>query len=55
VVKCVLEDAATKWRDERTNLTWLAQAPYINCTLPHKKRQPYPLSWEERRLMFEEL
>jgi hypothetical protein len=55
VVKCVLEDAATKWRDERTNLTWLAQAPYINCTLPHKKRQPYPLSWEEQRLMFDEL
>jgi integrase len=55
VVKCVLEDAATKWRDEGTNLTWLAQAPYINCTLPRKKRQPYPLSWEEQRLMFDEL
>ncbi len=55
MVKCVLEDAATKWRDERTNLTWLAQAPYINCALPHKKRQRYPLSWEEQRLMFDEL
>jgi hypothetical protein len=55
VVKCVLEDAATKWRDERTNLTWLAQVPYINCALPHKKRQFYPLSWEEQRLMFDEL
>lgn len=55
MVKCVLEDAATKWRDEMTNLTWLAQAPYINCTLPHKKRPPYPLSWEEQRLMFDEL
>jgi hypothetical protein len=55
VVKCVLEDAATKWRDEMSNLTWLAQSPYINCTLPHKKRPPYPLSWEEQRLMFDEL
>ena len=54
MVKCVLEDAARKWRDEMTNLTWLAQAPYINCTLPHKKRPPYPLSWEEQRLMFDE-
>jgi AcrR family transcriptional regulator len=45
----------TKWRDRMTNLTWLAQAPYINCTLPHKKRPPYSLSWEEQRLMFDEL
>ena len=44
-----------KWRDERTNLTWLAQASYINCTLPQKKRQPHPLSWEEQRLTFDEL
>jgi len=43
VVKSVLEDAATKWRDERTNLTWLAQAPYINCTLPHKNGSPKTL------------
>ena len=51
----VLRDAATKWRDARTNLTWLAQAPFVNASLPHKKRQPYPLNWDEQRLLFGEL
>lgn len=51
----VLQDAATKWRDERTNLTWLGQVPFVNSNLPHKKRPPYPLSWDEQRLFFSEL
>lgn len=51
----VLRAAAMKWRDDRTNLTWLVQAPFINANLPHQKRQPYPLSWEEQRLFFPEL
>lgn len=51
----VLLDAAAKWRDERTNLTWLLQAPYINANLPHVKRPPYPLDWDEQILLFSEL
>lgn len=55
VASRVLQDAATKWRDERTNLTWLAQAPFINANLPHAKRLPYPLDWDEERLLSSEL
>jgi hypothetical protein len=51
----ILQDAATKWRDDRTNLTWLAQAPWINTTAPHTKRPAYPLDWDEQRLFFDEL
>jgi integrase len=51
----VLKDCATKWRDERSNLTWLVQAPWINTSEPHQKRQPYPLDWAEQRLFFSEL
>ncbi len=51
----VLHDCATKWRDERANLTWLAQEPWINANAPHRKRQPYPLDWDEQQLIFEEL
>jgi hypothetical protein len=51
----ILQDAATKWRDDRTNLTWLAQAPWINTTAPHTKRPAYPLDWDEQRLFLDEL
>jgi integrase len=51
----VLQDAARKWRDDYSKLTWLAEAPFINANMPHKKRQPYPLSWDEQRLFFSEL
>ena len=48
----VLEEAATKYRDEVTKLTWLRAKPYINYARPYKKRDPYPLDWEEQRLLF---
>jgi integrase len=51
----VLEDAATKWRDDVTNLTWLAQAPWIETNAPHKDREPYPLDIKEQELLFSEL
>ncbi len=42
----VLEEAATKYRDEVTKLTWLRERPYINYARPYKKREPYPLDWD---------
>jgi integrase len=51
----VLEEAARKWRDARTNLTWLAEVPAIEYNRPYNKRQPYPLDWQEQRLLFGEL
>jgi integrase len=51
----VLEEAATKYRDEVTKLTWLRERPYINYARPYKKREPYPLDWDEQRLLFSEL
>ena len=51
----VLEEAARKWRDEGTNLTWLVESPMIEYQRPYNKRLPYPLDWQEQRLLFSEL
>jgi integrase len=54
VVRRILNLAARAWRDER-GLTWLETSPLIRM-LPHENaRQPYPLSWEEQRLLFQHL
>lgn len=55
VARRVLNLAATKWRDEATGLTWLAQAPKIEMLPMTDQRLPYPLSWDEQRLLFAEL
>lgn len=51
----VLEEAARKWRDEKTNLTWLVESPMIEYQRTYNKRLPYPLDWPEQRLLFSEL
>lgn len=51
----ILNLAATKWRDEATGLTWMAQAPRIEMLPLTDQRLPYPLSWDEQRLLFAEL
>lgn len=51
----VLEEAARKWRDEKTNLTWLVETPMIEYQRAYNKRLPYPLDWQEQRLLFSEL
>jgi integrase len=51
----VLEEAARKWRDDGTNLTWLVETPMIEYQREYNKRLPYPLDWEEQRLLFSEL
>lgn len=50
----VLNLAATSWRDEH-GLTWLVTAPVIGLVPDDLKRKPYPLDWEEQRLLFTEL
>ncbi len=54
VVRRVLSLAARKWRDEQ-GLTWLETMPLIELLPDHGRRRPYPLSWEEQRLLFSEL
>jgi integrase len=54
VVRRVLSLSARKWRDEQ-GLTWLETMPLIELLPDHGRRRPYPLSWEEQRLLFSEL
>jgi integrase len=51
----VLEEAARKWRDDGTNLTWLIETPMIEYQREYNKRLPYPLDWDEQKLLFSEL
>ena len=54
VVRRVLNLAARLWRDE-SGLSWLETAPMIQLLRATDKRKPYPLSWDEQRLMFRHL
>lgn len=53
-VQRILMLAARKWRDE-SGLTWLAAAPMLTLLPLTDARKPYPLSWAEQRLLFDEL
>lgn len=53
-VRRILNLAARLWRDEH-GLTWLDTQPLIQLPKPTDARKPYPLSWEEQKLLFEEL
>jgi len=54
VVRRILNLAARSWRDEH-GMTWLESAPLIELPQDEKQRRPYPLSWDEQRLLFQEL
>ena len=54
VVRRVLNLAARLWRDEY-GLTWLETPPLIQMLSNKEARKPYPLSWEEQRMLFGEL
>ena len=54
IARRVLNLASRVWRDE-SGLTWLHVAPLIQLLPDVDKRDPYPLSWEEQRLLFSEL
>lgn len=55
VARRILKLAARVWRDEGSNLTWLTQEPLIQLETDYARRKPYPLDWNEQRLLFEEL
>ncbi|WP_081284751.1 tyrosine-type recombinase/integrase [Chromobacterium subtsugae] len=51
----ILNLASKKWRDE-FGMTWLETAPSISKLDEKKeKRDPYPMSWEEQRLLMPQL
>jgi integrase len=54
VVRRILNLCARLWRDE-SDRPWLDTAPLIQMQRDPNKREPYPLSIEEQRLLFSEL
>jgi integrase len=54
VVRRILNLAARLWRDE-TDRPWLPVAPLIQTQRHPHKREPYPLSVAEQRMLFSEL
>jgi integrase len=54
VVRRILNLAARSWRND-SGLTWLATAPLIAMPTNLNPRKPYPLSWDEQRILFSEL
>lgn len=54
VVRHILNLAANQWIDEN-GLTWMQAAPKIKLLPVHDARDPYPLSWDEQTLLFNQL
>jgi integrase len=54
VVRRILNLSARLWRDQ-SDQPWLNTAPLIQMERHPNKREPYPLSIEEERLLFSEL
>ncbi|APZ43263.1 tyrosine-type recombinase/integrase [Acidihalobacter ferrooxydans] len=53
-VRRICNLAAGEWIDEH-GLTWLEHAPKIKFLPVKDRRQPYPLGWEERRHLLQQL
>ena len=53
IIRRILVLAARLWRDENGN-TWLNEAPLIRM-LKSDSRKPYPISWEEQKILLAEL
>jgi integrase len=54
IVRRILNLAARQWRHPN-RLTWLETAPLITIAKDEGARRPYPISWDEQRLLFSEL
>ena len=54
VVRRILNLAAGLWRHTDTGLTWLESAPRFMLE-KGRPRKPYPISWEEQKLLISEL
>lgn len=55
VLNSILRNAAGKWRDPNSKLTWLHTAPILSLPQVKDARAPYPLSWDEQKLLTSEL
>ena len=51
IVRRILNLAHRMWRHPN-GMTWLESAPLIKLDTDLMKRKPYPLSWDEQRLLF---
>jgi len=51
VVRQILNLAASEWIDEH-GLTWLLAAPKVKLLPLDDKAEPYPLTWDEQRRLF---
>jgi integrase len=54
VVRRILNLAARYWRDAETGRSWLETAPLFRLE-KGVARKPYPISWEEQKLLISEL
>ena len=54
VVRHILNLAANQWIDDN-GLTWMQAASKIKLLPVHDARDPYPLSWDEQTLLFNQL
>ncbi len=54
VVRHILNLAANQWIDDN-GLTWMHAASKIKLLPVHDARDPYPLSWDEQTLLFNQL
>lgn len=54
VVRRILNLAARYWRDEN-GLSWLGTSPLLRFVDWGDTRKPYPLSWDEQKLLFRHL
>ena len=54
VVRRILNLSARLWRDEN-GITWLDTSPLIQMLPLTDARKPYPLSWDEQRILFRAL
>ena len=55
VVRRILNLSARLWREDDSGLTWLETAPLIQLLPVTDGREPYPLSWDEQRTLFQAL
>ncbi|MEX2488403.1 MAG: site-specific integrase [Pseudomonadales bacterium] len=55
VVRRILNLSARLWRDDDSGLTWLETAPLIQLLPVTDAREPYPLSWQEQTVLFQQL
>jgi integrase len=54
VVRRILNLAARRWRHPN-RLTWLETSPLLTIEKNSRARKPYPLSWQEQKLLFSKL